>query len=183
MGLPLPIPGAVYGLLLMFTALCTKIVKLEQVEDAGQFLLETMTVMFTPPAVGLISMWGVLRDVWVQVLIIVVLTTFIVMFVTGHVAQFVMRLERRKTPLAHTYLHPDDPYEGEPGFGSPGFSRHSEEKATEPARPSVSNPAPKVYSEKHRGAGYDVEVKGNHANHHAHVHATKKRRHAPHLHI
>ena len=38
--LPLPIPASIYGLLLMLFALCTKIIKLEQVKVAGDFLLD-----------------------------------------------------------------------------------------------------------------------------------------------
>ena len=84
--LPFPIPGALYGLVLLFTALCLKIVKFERVEIVGRFLIAIMPLMFTPPAVALITMWDVIKDVWVQTLILIVLTTFIVLFVTGHVA-------------------------------------------------------------------------------------------------
>lgn len=94
--IPLPIPGSVYGLILMFTALCLKIIKLKHVEKASSFLLETLIVMFTPPAVGLIAMWDVLKNVWIEVLVIVVLTTFFIMFVTGHVAQFIIRRSKNK---------------------------------------------------------------------------------------
>ncbi len=91
--LPFPIPGALYGLVLMFTALCTKIIKFEKVESVGRFLIEIMPLMFTPPAVALITMWDVLKDVWPQLLFIVVITTFLVIFVTGHVAQFILKHE------------------------------------------------------------------------------------------
>lgn len=91
--LPFPIPGALYGLVLMFTALCTKIIKFEKVETVGRFLIEIMPLMFTPPAVALITKWDVLNNVWPQLLFIVVITTFLVIFVTGHVAQFVLKHE------------------------------------------------------------------------------------------
>ena len=35
--IPLPIPASVYGLALLFTALCLKIVKVEQVKTTGSF--------------------------------------------------------------------------------------------------------------------------------------------------
>ena len=38
--IPLPVPASVYGLLLMFTALCTGILKQEQVREAADFLIE-----------------------------------------------------------------------------------------------------------------------------------------------
>ena len=36
--IPLPIPASVYGLALLFTALCLKVVKVEQVKATGAFL-------------------------------------------------------------------------------------------------------------------------------------------------
>ena len=101
--LPFPIPGALYGLILMFTALCLKIVKLHQVEDVAQFLIEIMPLMFTPPAVGLITKWDILKDVWLQLFIIIVITTFIVLLITGHVAQFVLKHEPHFSSLFHQH--------------------------------------------------------------------------------
>ena len=46
--LPLPVPASVYGLVLMLGALTSGILKLEQVEDAADFLVEIMPVMFVP---------------------------------------------------------------------------------------------------------------------------------------
>ena len=38
-------------------ALCTKIIKLEQVKVAGDFLLDIMPPMFIPAGVGLLTAW------------------------------------------------------------------------------------------------------------------------------
>ena len=43
--LPLPVPASVYGLVLMLGTLTSGILKLEQVEDAADFLVEIMPVM------------------------------------------------------------------------------------------------------------------------------------------
>ena len=53
--LPLPVPAGVYGMILLLIALVTGIVKLPEVEGAGNFLLDTMTMMFIPAAVGIMS--------------------------------------------------------------------------------------------------------------------------------
>lgn len=95
--LPLPIPASVCGLLLMFAALCTGILKLEQVKEAAAFLIEIMPVMFIPAAVGLLDAWPVLKPIWVPVMLITLLTTVIVMAVTGRVTQRLIRKEREKT--------------------------------------------------------------------------------------
>ena len=95
MALPLPIPACIYGMVLMFMALCFKIIKLEQVDDAGKFMIEVLPVMFTPPAVGLIALWDVISPIWPQLLVIIVITTAVVMVVTGHVAQFMLHHEQK----------------------------------------------------------------------------------------
>ena len=77
--LPLPVPASVYGLVLMLGALTSGILKLEQVEDAADFLVEIMPVMFVPAGVGLLEAWGDLQPIWLPVVIITILTTVIVM--------------------------------------------------------------------------------------------------------
>lgn len=94
--LPLPVPASIYGLLLMLFALCTGILKLEQVKNAGKFLIDIMPPMFLPAAVGLILVWPELQTVLVPMLVITLLTTVIVMAVTGRVAQAVIRKKKKE---------------------------------------------------------------------------------------
>ena len=53
--LPLPVPASVYGLVLMLAALMTGIIKVGQVEETADFLIEIMPVMFVPAGVGSVS--------------------------------------------------------------------------------------------------------------------------------
>ena len=46
--LPLPVPAGVYGLFLMLAALMSGVVKMESVEGTGNFLMDTMSMMFVP---------------------------------------------------------------------------------------------------------------------------------------
>lgn len=85
--IPLPIPASVYGLVLMLLALTTGILKVHQVKEASAFLIEIMPVMFIPAGVGLLESWPALRPVWIPVVLITILTTVLVMVVTGRVAQ------------------------------------------------------------------------------------------------
>ncbi len=88
---PLPIPASIYGLILMFAALRTGIIKLNAVKDTGYFLIEIMPVMFIPAAVGLLETWGLLRQVWLPFCVITLLSTIAVMAVAGHVTQGVLK--------------------------------------------------------------------------------------------
>lgn len=85
--LPFPIPGSVYGLVLMLAALKSGILKAEQVEGAADFLIEAMPMMFIPAGVGLLTAWNVLKPVCIPVMFVTVVTTVLVMVVTGLVTQ------------------------------------------------------------------------------------------------
>ena len=89
--LPLPVPGSVYGLVLMFFLLMTKLISLEQVEDAGDFLIKLMPVLFIGPSVSLITVMGGLADRLIPILAVCIVSTVIVMAVTGVTAQAVLR--------------------------------------------------------------------------------------------
>lgn len=92
--IPLPIPGSIYGLVLMLAGLCTGIIPLEKVQTPGRFLIEIMPVMFIPAAAGLIDSWGALKPMLIPALVIMAVSTFVVMGVTGHVTQAIMRRNR-----------------------------------------------------------------------------------------
>lgn len=92
--IPLPVPASIYGLLLMFLALCAGAVKLDAVRETGRFLIEIMPVMFIPAAVGLLDTWDILAPVWLPVCVITVLSTVLVMAVSGLVTQRIVRKGR-----------------------------------------------------------------------------------------
>lgn len=94
--LPLPIPAGVYGLVLLLAGLITGIVKLEDVETTGGFLLDTMTLMFIPAAVGIMSVTDILVPVLVPYLVIIISSTVIVMTVTGIAASIILRRSEKK---------------------------------------------------------------------------------------
>ena len=94
--LPLPIPASIYGLVLLFIALETRILPLAAVKDAGKFMIEIMPLMFIPAGAGLIDAWDALRPICVQIVVIMVVSTIVVMIVSGHVTQFVMRRGKKK---------------------------------------------------------------------------------------
>ena len=93
--LPLPIPASIYGMVILFIGLLSGIIKLDAVKDVGKFLIEIMPVMFIPAGVGLMESWGELKAVLVPVLVITLVSTIVVMIVSGRVTQAVIRLEKK----------------------------------------------------------------------------------------
>lgn len=96
--LPFKIPASVYGLVIMLIALMTGIVKLEAVKDTAEFFVQTMPVMFVPPTVGLLAAWPLFKDIVVPFCVVCAITTIIVMVVTGHMSQIIIKLTKRKEP-------------------------------------------------------------------------------------
>ena len=94
--LPLPVPAGVYGLFLMLAALMSGVVKMESVEGTGNFLMDTMSMMFVPATVGILECADELKAVLIPFLIIIAVSTIIVMVVTGKVAQFMMESAEKK---------------------------------------------------------------------------------------
>lgn len=99
--LPLPVPAGIYGIVLFFIALETRLIPLKAVMETGVFLVEIMPVMFIPAAVGLINSWEILKPTWISFLLITVLTTVIVMGVSGLVTQWMLRQETKKEDAVH----------------------------------------------------------------------------------
>ena len=89
--LPLPIPASIYGMILLYMGLVLKVIPLESVKDAGKFLIEIMPVMFIPAGVGLMESWGILEPMLVPVSVITVVVYLMVMLISGHCTQFVIR--------------------------------------------------------------------------------------------
>ena len=88
--LPLPIPASIYGILLLFILLKTKLLPLSSVREAARFLVEIMPVMFIPAAVGIMDSWGIIAPSWLKYLTMTVGSTVIVMAVSGLVTQAVL---------------------------------------------------------------------------------------------
>ncbi|MBR2746101.1 MAG: CidA/LrgA family protein [Erysipelotrichaceae bacterium] len=87
--LPLPVPASIYGIIGMFIMLYTGLIRVEQVRETSSFLIEIMPVMFVPAAVGLINSWDVLKSHWLSYVTVTLVSTVIVMAVSGLVTQAV----------------------------------------------------------------------------------------------
>ncbi len=85
--LPLPVPGSIYGILLLFALLKSGLLPLEAVKDTGKFLIEIMPVMFIPAAVGLVESWGVIGKSLGVYALVTVVSTILVMAVSGIITQ------------------------------------------------------------------------------------------------
>ena len=89
--LPLPIPASIYGMVLLFFGLETGLIRLSSVEETAQYLIEIMPLLFIPAGVGLLDSWGVLYPILWKIAVIIVVSTILVMAVSGRVTQRMLR--------------------------------------------------------------------------------------------
>lgn len=94
--IPLPIPASIYGLVLMFILLETKIIKVPQVKETSSFILSVMPIFFVPPCVGFINAFPLMKQYGLQFLVIGIGTTVLVMVATGWTVQLLMKLKGKK---------------------------------------------------------------------------------------
>lgn len=93
--IPLPVPASVYGLVIMFLLLWTKVIKLSQVENVADFFLQIMPFFFVAPTVGLITSFDAIRGNVLWLVLMCFISTVVTIAVTGTVAQLVMKLMKK----------------------------------------------------------------------------------------
>jgi len=92
-GFGLPIPGNVIGMALLLIGLGCGWVKLAWVEEASELLLSHLALFFVPAGVGVMVYFQLIADEWLPIVVATIVSTFVVMTVTGLLAD---RLERRE---------------------------------------------------------------------------------------
>ena len=93
--IPFPIPAGIYGLLLLFLGLTTGLIKLSAIEEAANFLLEIMPLLFLPVIVNLITAGSELKALAIPVVLAAIPGTFVTFGVTGKVTELCLRLKGR----------------------------------------------------------------------------------------
>ncbi len=77
------VPGSLIGMVLLFVALCTKLVKPSWVEQAASYFAKYMVALFVPSAVGIMVVWDLLSAHLVPILIVVSLSAILTMVVVA----------------------------------------------------------------------------------------------------
>lgn len=79
------IPGSLLGMLLFLLLLFTKIVKTEQIEESSEFLLNNMGFFYVQLGIGLLNSMKLFSEVWMELIVVLVLSCVLIMFVTSKV--------------------------------------------------------------------------------------------------
>ena len=85
--IPFPIAGSIYGMILLFLALVLGVVKMSWVANVADWLHSIMGLFFIAPAAAIVDIWADISDVWLVLVILLVLTYFVSMLLTGVTTQ------------------------------------------------------------------------------------------------
>lgn len=89
-------PGNILGMLILLILLSTKIVKIEAIETVAKFLLDHLAFFFIPAGVGLITVVQLIEGNTIKLVAICIISTFIVMGITGLTVQFLISNRNKK---------------------------------------------------------------------------------------
>lgn len=84
-----PVPSSIIGMLLLTAALKLKVVRLMWVDRVSDFLVRNLGFFFVPAGVGLMRCLGLLKAEWLPIVVSAVVSTFVILAVTGRVHQIV----------------------------------------------------------------------------------------------
>ena len=96
------VPSSIIGMLFLTTMLKTKVVRLEWVETTSSFLVKNMGFFFVPPGVALMLYFDLIKAEIVPIAMATLLSTIIVLLITGHTHQVVSKGENKVREKIHT---------------------------------------------------------------------------------
>ncbi|MGO2696095.1 antiholin-like murein hydrolase modulator LrgA [Bavariicoccus seileri] len=93
--IPFPMPSSVIGLIILFVALCTKVIKLQDVEKLGTALTDNIGLLFVPAGISVMNSFDVLAQSPVLILLLIVISTILLIVCTGVGSQLILAISAR----------------------------------------------------------------------------------------
>lgn len=84
------IPGSIIGLILFFICLKFKLVKIEKVENTSKFLMDNLGILFIPAGVAIMLNFHKIKDTWLILFVICLITTIISLIVVAKFTQYLI---------------------------------------------------------------------------------------------
>ena len=91
-----PIPSSIIGMILLTVSLKVGVVKISQVERLSDFLTHNLGFFFVPAGVGLMNCLGIISDQWLPIVVASVVSTVVIIAVTGWTHRLVRKSMTRK---------------------------------------------------------------------------------------
>ena len=95
------LPSSIIGMLLLTLLLKVKVIKLEWVRGLTDFLIANLGFFFVPPGVALMLYFDLIKAEIVPIALATLLSTIIVLLITGHTHQVVSKGEHKVRKKMH----------------------------------------------------------------------------------
>ena len=89
------IPGNIVGMIILLILLLPKGIDIKAIENTANFLLNHLAFFFIPAGVSLMNSLGIIKDNWIGILFVSIITTFIIFVVTGKTVEYIQKLKKR----------------------------------------------------------------------------------------
>ena len=99
------LPSSIIGMLLLTLLLKLKVIKLEWVRGLTDFLIANLGFFFVPPGVALMLYFDLIRAEILPIALATLLSTVIVLIITGHTHQAVSKGEDKTREKRHPKKH------------------------------------------------------------------------------
>lgn len=86
--LSFPIPGNVFGMILLFLLLLTGVIQLRWIEKATSFLLKHLVFFFIPITVAIMTLSSIFKSDGFAIILILITSGAFGMVITSYVAQY-----------------------------------------------------------------------------------------------
>ena len=91
------VPTPLIGMIILYILLATHIVKLEQVEKFGDFMISLIAFMFVPSGVQLAGSLDLMKKEGLQDIIVSILATIIILIAIAYVGALVIKIHQKIT--------------------------------------------------------------------------------------
>lgn len=88
----IPVPSSIIGMLTLTAALKLRVVRLMWVDKVSDFLVKNLGFFFVPAGVGLMKCLGLVGEQLLPIVVASVVSTFVILAVTGQVHQWVRHI-------------------------------------------------------------------------------------------
>ncbi len=88
----LPVPGNIFGLLLLLILLMSGVVRETQIRETADFLLEHLSLFLIVPGVNLLRDFRLLEGYVAKTLIMIFVSVLLVLIITALVSKYLIRL-------------------------------------------------------------------------------------------
>ena len=95
----IPLPGNIIGMVLLFSLLCLKVIKPEQISGVSSFFLNHLALFFLPPSIAIMAVGDDVLSKWPLLLFLCIAFTLVTLAVSGRCTQLFIRKQEYQESL------------------------------------------------------------------------------------